>query len=143
MTTVAFHLQVPDKFAYACRLLRKAVAKGARLVVTADAPTLARLNQDLWTFSGVDFVPHCHDSAPDRVVRRSPVVLAESPKASGQTMTLINLGHQIPTGFDGFGQVIEVIPMEDEDLRLARERWKYYAKAGYKPVMHDIGSKTV
>ena len=31
MTEIAFHFNAPDKLAYACRLLRKAVASGARV----------------------------------------------------------------------------------------------------------------
>ena len=36
MTEVAFHFNAPDKQAYACRLLRKAVAGGARFVWLRD-----------------------------------------------------------------------------------------------------------
>ena len=41
MTEVAFHFNAPDKVAYACRLLRKAVGSGARVVVTAEADDAA------------------------------------------------------------------------------------------------------
>ena len=37
MTEVAFHFNVPQKSGYACRLLRKATAGGARVVVTGEA----------------------------------------------------------------------------------------------------------
>ena len=36
---VAFHFNAPDRLVYACRLLRKAYLKGARLLVLADEPT--------------------------------------------------------------------------------------------------------
>ena len=40
MTEVSFHFNVPDKIGHACRLLRKAVAAGARVVVTGEDPLL-------------------------------------------------------------------------------------------------------
>ena len=58
MTEVAFHFNAPDRVAYACRLLRKAVASGAKLVVTGSPDVLQQLDRALWTFSAVDFVPH-------------------------------------------------------------------------------------
>ena len=64
MTEVTFHFNVPDKVHYACRLLRKAQAGGARLAVLADADTLRALDVALWTFSAPDFVAHCGFDAP-------------------------------------------------------------------------------
>ena len=59
MTEVAFHFNAPDRMAYCCRLLRKAVGGQARVVVTGSPQTLAQLDAALWTFSPTDFVPHC------------------------------------------------------------------------------------
>ena len=50
MTEVMFHLNVPDRLGYACRLLRKAYGSGAKVVVSAPPATLARLDVLLWTF---------------------------------------------------------------------------------------------
>ena len=50
MTEVAFHFNAPDPVAYACRLLRKAVSNGARMVVlgvpdTVNSPSFALVNE--------------------------------------------------------------------------------------------------
>ena len=58
MTEVSFHTGLPDKQAYACRLLRKAWRQGLRVMVTGDAATLTRLDQALWLFEQEEFVPH-------------------------------------------------------------------------------------
>ena len=58
MTEIAFHVNVPDRLAYACRLLRKAVRQGARVAVTAPPATLRGLDRALWTFEPTEFVPH-------------------------------------------------------------------------------------
>ena len=58
MTEVAFHFNAPQKLAYACRLLRKAAASGAKVVVTGEPQLLRELDVALWTFAPLEFVPH-------------------------------------------------------------------------------------
>ena len=68
MTEVAFHFNAPDRLAYACRLLRKAVGSGARVVVTGEGGLLRELDTTLWTFAPLEFVPHCHSRAEPAVL---------------------------------------------------------------------------
>jgi DNA polymerase-3 subunit chi len=52
MTRIDFHTNVPDKIAYACRLVRKAyLAHNQVVLMTQDAAQCALLDQALWTFS--------------------------------------------------------------------------------------------
>ena len=53
MTEVTFHFNVPEKTAYACRLLRKAWAARAPVGVLGDAAALRALDEALWTFSSL------------------------------------------------------------------------------------------
>jgi DNA polymerase-3 subunit chi len=142
MTEVSFHFNAPDKLAYACRLLRKAVGGGARVVVTAPANDLARLDNLLWTFSQTDFIAHVREPAEPRLLAASPVVLTESPaKELPHRQVLVNLGEQLPEGFERFERVIEVVSLDDEDRQQARGRWKQYTERGYAIVRHDLNLK--
>ena len=142
MTEVAFHFNAPDKLAYACRLLRKAVAAGSRVVVTAPADALARLDTLLWTFSQTDFVAHVRQPAEAAALAASPVVLTEAPaQALPHRQVLLNLGTQLPAGFDRYQRVIEVVSLDDEDRQLARGRWQQYTELGYTIVRHDLNLK--
>jgi DNA polymerase-3 subunit chi len=141
MTEVAFHFNAPDKLAYACRLLRKAVGGGARVVVTAPGEALARLNGLLWTFSQLDFIPHAVASDPDHVRAASPVLLTEALTGLPHRQVLLNLGVQVPDGFEQFERVIEVVALDDEDRQLARGRWKHYTDQGYAIIRHDLALK--
>jgi DNA polymerase-3 subunit chi len=58
VTEVAFHFGAPDKVAYVCRLLRKAVGAGAKVVVVTNEVDLPRLDADLWAMSPTEFLPH-------------------------------------------------------------------------------------
>ena len=142
MTEVAFHFNAPDRVAYVCRLLRKAVSSGAKLLVTAPAETLAQLDLALWSLSPVDFVPHCSLDSDARMVAASPVLLSESTRSTPHTQVLLNLGHGIPEGFERFNRVIEVVGPDDEGRQLARNRWKRYTDLGYTITRHDLALKS-
>ncbi|WP_394757181.1 DNA polymerase III subunit chi [Rhodoferax sp.] len=142
MTEVAFHFNAPDRVAYTCRLLRKAVAAGAKLVVIGSPDVLEQLDRALWTFSPVDFVPHCFLESESYVVAASPVILSTSSIGVPHQQVLLNLGQLVPDGFDHFERVIEVVGRDDEDRQLARGRWKYYADQGYTITRHDLTLKT-
>ena len=98
VTELAFHFNVPDRVAYACRLLRKAVASGAKVVVTGPDSTLEQLDAALWTFSAHDFVAHCGAQAEAKVIAASPIYLAENIDKVPHLQILLNLGSHIPTG---------------------------------------------
>jgi DNA polymerase-3 subunit chi len=138
MTGVEFHFNAPDKLGYACRLLRKAVGKGARLVVTGEPGLLRELDAALWTFSPLEFIPHGYAPAcgPD-VLAASPVVLAGSPQLAPHRQVLVNLGATVPEGFERFERLIEVVTPQEEDRQQARVRWKHYADRGYAITRHD------
>ena len=142
MTEIAFHFNVPDRLNYVCRLLRKAVGGGAKVVVTGPADDLARFDAALWAVSGTDFVPHCDAQAADCVLGKSPVVLAEFLNELPFYDILVNLRESVPDGFDHFERVIEVVSMDADDRRMARERWKYYADAGFHLIRHDLQKAT-
>jgi DNA polymerase-3 subunit chi len=141
MTDIAFHFNTPDKLAYGCRLLRKIYLSGAKVAVTAEAAVLAELDTLLWTFSAADFVPHCTSEAPSATLARTPVVLAASPSRHTQHAILVNLGHGLPAGFEGFERLIEVVSLSPEDAQAGRSRWKHYAAHGYALKRHDLAHR--
>jgi DNA polymerase III subunit chi len=142
MTEVAFHFNVPDKVGYACRLLRKATATGAKVVVTGAPDVLRTLDTELWTFAPLEFVAHCDASAANEdVLAASPVVLAGAPRGAPHQEVLVNLGAGVPEGFERFERLIEVVTQDDEDRQRARARWKHYADRGYAITRHDLAAK--
>lgn len=141
MTEVAFHFNAPDRLGYACRLLRKAYLKGARLQVLADPSLAAALDQQLWLMTGVEFVPHCRSDAPTPLLARSPIVIGSQvtdPAGSGHV--LVNLSDALPEGFQRFARVIEVVTADPPVRSLARERWKQYKAAGHDPQHLDLSA---
>lgn len=141
MTEVTFHFNVPDRSGYACRLLRKATRSGAQVVVTAPAGELAGLDRLLWTFDPTEFLPHVlqrRGSAVAAHLRATPVWLSEDPADAAHHQVLVNLGREVPQGFESFERVIEIVSDDEADRQAARLRWKHYSARGYSIVKHEV-----
>lgn len=146
MTDIGFHYNAPDKLNYACRLVRKAVnARGLRVVIVGDARALDVVDAALWQLAPSDFVAHCRSDAPAHVVARSPVVLslegADAAMLPHREM-LVNLGHDVPAGFERYERMIDIVSAEPDDRQIGRARWRHYADRGYTIQPHDFAKST-
>jgi len=144
MTEIAFHFNVPDKVAYACRLLRKAVAANAKVVVVVPEEQMAHLDVSLWTFSQMEFLAHCRMDSPQALRQASPVHLASDLDAMDALTphdVLLNLSDTVCAGSEQFARVIEVVSLDDADRQYARNRWKQYTDLGFNIVRHDLKLK--
>jgi DNA polymerase III subunit chi len=146
LSQVEFHTGVEEPIAFACRLLRKAVRSGARVLVTAPPLVLAELDRSLWTFEERDFLPHVRvpsaPGAPAGVAARTPLWLATDATASGQTgapRVLLNLGAAAPLEFALFDRLIEIVSAAADEAQSGRERWRQYKAAGLNVVHHKAG----
>ncbi len=135
MTRIDFHSNVGDKIAYACRLTRKARAADFRIVLMVhDAQQLTQLDDALWRFSELDFLPHV--SAQDRLADRTPIILADSDTAElPHHQILINLAPATPANFARFERMFEIVASDDVDRLAGRERYQFYKQRGY-PLTH-------
>ena len=146
MTEVAFHFNVGQTLPYICRLLRKAVNAGARVLVIGPPPLLHRLDHDLWTFAPQEFVAHCLVGAPAEQRTASPVLLTHDlalpALADWPAQVLLNLLHEVPQGYERFPRVIEVVSHDEADRAAARQRWKQYSAAGLTLTRHDLAAQS-
>ena len=138
MARIEFHFNAPALVPYACRLLRKVHGRGLRAQVVGHAATLAQLDQALWTFSQLDFLPHCADGAPHAVRQASTVLLCEQPAEDWSRQILINLGESVPQGFEAFERIIDVVSIDDLHRAQGRDRWRAYSRAGHELIRHDL-----
>jgi DNA polymerase-3 subunit chi len=141
VTQIDFHVNAPAKLAYACRLARKGYASGARMVFYAsDRALLERFDRELWTFSALDFIPHCH--ARDELAGVTPILLAGpgDADACAHHEVLVNLDRTQPDFFSRFERMIEIVADDDADLEAGRARWKFYKDRGYPLTRYDFGA---
>lgn len=145
MTDIEFHVNVPDKLHFSCRLLRKVYRSGAKTVVTAEPELLQQLDQLLWRYLGTEFLPHCWCNAAAPKLAATPIWLADQldacPAVSAGSV-LVNLGQQVPAGFERFERLLEVASDLELDRLAARDRWKHYRDRGYALRRHQAAAAT-
>jgi DNA polymerase-3 subunit chi len=142
MTRIDFHSNVPDKIAYACRLVRKARSQDLQVVMlAADAEQLRRLDEALWTFSDLDFLPHVTADSP--LAAQTPIILTDVAHAAADFphhQILVNLSQQAPANFARFERMFEIVAAEESDRLAGRERYRHYQQRGY-PLTHYDAEK--
>jgi DNA polymerase-3 subunit chi len=140
MTRIDFHTNVPDKIGYVCRLVRKARAADCRVVLFAeDLAQLAALDQALWTFSELEFLPHV--MADDALAAQTPIVLtADDQQPVPHHQILINLSPVTPNHFAQFERMLEIVSAETTDASAGRDRYRFYQQRGY-PLTHHVAEK--
>jgi DNA polymerase-3 subunit chi len=139
VTQIDFYIHVEDKARTACRLAAKAFAQDLRMTMLCpDAETAARMDRLLWTFSATGFVPHC--LAGDALASVTPVLLDGSASEPDHDQVLLNLSPERPPFFSRFQRLIEIVSRDDDDRRLARERYRFYRDRGYEIRSHDLSS---
>jgi DNA polymerase-3 subunit chi len=137
MTRIDFHFNAPDKLGYICRLVRKAHGSGSQLVIFGrDHKLLADLDRELWTFTSLDFLPHCF--AADPLAAQTPILLTDVAPTTDHHDVLVNLDGDRCEFFSRFERLIEVVTSDEDDRLAARARWKFYKERGYPLTSHDI-----
>ena len=142
MTRIELHYNTSERLLYTCRLLRKARGQDSRIAVVGAPATLKQLDTELWRFQDVSFLAHCTTQDPPEVQRASPVALGPDPHAWAIDDVLLNLGDEVPEGFERFARLIEIVANDDHGRAQARVRWKSYKNLGYELLKHNL-SKAV
>jgi DNA polymerase-3 subunit chi len=138
MTRIEFHFNTQERLMHTCRLVRKARAQNLRIAVVGAPVTLKQLDAELWRFQDISFVAHCTAQDPPEIQKASPVALGPDPQVWGMDEVLLNLGDDVPTGFDRFSRLIEIVSSDEHGRAQARARWKHYKSLGYELLQHDL-----
>lgn len=138
MTRIEFHFNAAERLHYTCRLLRKTQANRLRVGVVGSEASLRQLDAALWSFSELDFLPHGTTTDPAEVQDASPIRLHTNPVDLSGMDVLVNLGDDVPQGFDSFPRLIEIVATDDHGRMTARQRWRHYTAQGYALAQHDL-----
>jgi DNA polymerase-3 subunit chi len=141
MTQVSFYTGVSERLSYLCRLLRKAQQSGARVGVCGAPAQLDRLDAALWSFEPTEFVPHLRLRAGQTLepaLADTSILLVEHGDALPHRAMLLNLGAELPAGFDQFERVLEVVSQDPEQVQAGRRRFKQYKELGHSVDHHVV-----
>lgn len=137
MTRIEFHFNTAERLVYTCRLLRKVRSQDLRIAVIGAPTALHQLGVALWRFQDSSFLPHCTLEDSPEVQQASPIGLGPDPHVWGFDEVLVNLGDEVPNGFDRFKRLVEVVSNDDHGRAQARLRWKHYKRMGYELLQYD------
>ena len=137
MTQIDFYTNVADKLGTACRIVAKGYSLKRRIIVFCPDPeTAQRIDRLLWTTPATGFIPHCAPS--DALAPVTPVIVDHAGAEPVHDQVLLNLRAEWPPFFGRFERLIEIVSVDDEDRRQARERYKFYRDRGYEIRTHDL-----
>ena len=142
MTRIEFHFNTTERLLHTCRLLRKARAQDLRIAVVGAPATLRQLDAELWRFQDVAFLGHCTPESPPEVQEASAIGLGPDQMFWGANEVLVNLGDEVPVGFEAFKRLIEIVSNDEHGKAQARLRWKHYKSLGFDLVQHDLSKST-
>ena len=141
MTRVDFYIVGPHNRSsvelVACRLTAKAFEQGQGVFLMVESDAAAeRLDDLLWTFRDISFVPHQRLGEERWPDTRIVVGAGEPPPTITEVM--INLRHPVSPVFSRFDRVIEIVPSDPAHRDAGRARYRYYQERGYALNTRDL-----
>ncbi len=124
---------------FACSITAKAWHKGNRVHIhTGDEQTAAAIDDLLWTFRDISFVPHERYPGPTDDATRVTIGHGQDYPESAEVV--VNLDQRIPDFCSRFERVIEIVGGSDENKQLARQRYRQYRDDNFDIHDHRIES---
>ena len=137
MTQVDFHINIDDKILHACKVVRKALNAGKKVVCfSTNTRVLQQLDESLWSFSATDFLPHVFADTPE--AKHTPILLTHDGQGIDHHEVLLNLDLNWPPFFSRFERLIELVGLDETDKTEGRTRFKFYRDRGYPLNLHDL-----
>ena len=115
---------------FVCQLLQKIYEKNFSIYVYVSSEEKAKtLDALLWTFDDTSFIPHAiykNDATPS-----IPVTISHIPSTFKQQV-LCNLTFEIPSFYENYERIVEVVSQEEEQRELARKKYQFYQKSNFE-----------
>jgi DNA polymerase-3 subunit chi len=122
---------------FVCRLVDKAYQQGHRIYVhTGAADVSVAMNDLLWTYRQDSFVPHA--ILGSEAAEEVPVCIGHSEAPQARAGLLVNLGPDIPSFFEHYDRVVEVVTQDEATRAAARAHYRHYRDHGCHLESHDL-----
>ena len=126
---------VPYRFV--CQLADKVRNEGYDIYIhAATREAAATIDDLLWTFRDISFLPHASIDSPDAA--DCPIIVGWEGEGPLQRQVLINLSGNLPEHTSAYERVIEVVPSDPAERHQARLRYKDYRARGMEMRSHNI-----
>lgn len=130
-------LQDHQHLLFVCRLIEKIYKQRHRIYVYTDQQQEAHaLDELLWTYREDSFLPHnLYGEGPDTA---PPIQIGFNQIPENHRDILINLSQTVPTFFQQFSRILELVPQDENMQKCARERYRYYQTQGCSITTHKL-----
>ena len=114
-----------------CKIIKKYHEIGHRILVSSsNTKLLDDVNKLLWTFEQLSFIPHSTNQDLDPL---TPVLLTETGYKNDSIIkkdynVFMNLDDQAKTDYHNHEIVVEIVCVEEQQKKLARDKYLYYKK---------------
>jgi DNA polymerase-3 subunit chi len=123
---------------FACTMAAKARSQNLTVHVhAASRDDAVALDDLLWSFSDISFLPHALVDDPDHAAR-CPIVLGWEGARPARAAVLINLSEAIPDFVAEFERVVEPVQPLPGPRARARDRYRTYRERGWELYHHDL-----
>ncbi len=140
MTRADFYI-VPEPaipYRFVCQLADKVRNEGYDIYVhAASREAAATIDDLLWTFRDISFLPHAAIDSADGV-EDCPIIIGWQGETPARRRVLINLSGAMPDNPDAYERIIEVVPSDPDGRQQARLRYKDYRDKGMTMHSHNI-----
>lgn len=131
MTRIDFYFNVPYKLGLISDLVASALIKHRQITILEhDEHQASKVSEALWYGKPEDFLPTL--VANHELAKHTPVLVNWHESQLIQDDMLINLTVKEPKFFSRFTQLVEIVSGDEQDKKLARERYKFYRDRGYE-----------
>ena len=125
---------------FACRVTARAWADGNRVHLHTASEHMAGVMDDLlWTFRDISFVPHERYPADNP---ETPVTIGYAGQHPPDVRLVINLDQAIPDFAREADRIIEIAGGDEDHRQQARQRYRQYRAADYEIHNHRIDAGT-
>lgn len=130
----------PDaRLRWACRLAEQAAEQGSHVYLqTAGHAEAQRLDELLWTHNDRSFLPHEIFAGGPASHARVMVLLGEAAAPPSHRQLVVNLTGAVPAELEHYDRVAEIVDVDPERKRTARERYKQYRDRGCTLESHNV-----
>lgn len=141
MPKIDFYLMIESgltsRLQLACRLIEKAFKQQHRIYLhmmsQRDAHTLDEL---LWTYREDSFLPHnLYGEGPEPA---PPIQIGYNATPEKHRDILINLADSVPSFYQQFQRVLEIVSSDTETQDITREHYRFYRAQGCKISTHKL-----
>ena len=127
-----------DLSRFVCNITSKAWKQGHSLHILVDSKEQANTLDDLlWTFQDISFVPHALESDPQSEIM--PITIGWEDKPKGDDV-LVNLTETVPASASTYQRIVEFVAGNDSMRQQARQRYKQYRESGFEMHSHDMAN---